>query len=176
VTPITVLPFGRHKGRPLTEVPTDYLQWLLRSIKLSSGLRAALADELTRRGIQAPDPPPRPEPACRRCPGARYRCLWGEDSIGRRFIRAECVRCRQSLGIMPQVEPYVGMADATASPAPLLDALVGAEAAGVEILSDGKTARVGDYRKAPPAVRDAVRQCKARLGRMLGDNRQENAR
>jgi uncharacterized protein (DUF3820 family) len=37
------LPFGRHKGQPLDTVPSDYLDWLLRSCKLSSGLRAATA-------------------------------------------------------------------------------------------------------------------------------------
>jgi hypothetical protein len=167
------LPFGRHQGKALAEVPADYLQWLLRSIKLSSGVRGAVAGELTRRGIQAPDPSPRPEPRCGRHPAAGFRCLWGEDTIARKFIRAECVRCRQSLGIMPKVEPYVSQADANASPAPVLDALLGAEAAGAEIISNGKTAWVSDYRKAPPEVRNAVRQCKAQLGRMIGNNTME---
>jgi uncharacterized protein (DUF3820 family) len=31
MTPTThILPFGKHKGRPLTEVPTSYLAWALR--------------------------------------------------------------------------------------------------------------------------------------------------
>jgi hypothetical protein len=48
---ITALPFGKHRGAPLADVPTSYLQWLLREAKLCSGLRLAVADELRR----APD-------------------------------------------------------------------------------------------------------------------------
>jgi uncharacterized protein (DUF3820 family) len=37
------LPFGKHAGCPLPDVPTDYLQWVIRECKLSSGLRGAVA-------------------------------------------------------------------------------------------------------------------------------------
>jgi hypothetical protein len=43
------LPFGRHKGEPLGQVPSHYLAWFLRECKPSTGLRAAVAAELTRR-------------------------------------------------------------------------------------------------------------------------------
>jgi hypothetical protein len=163
-----------HKGLPLLGVPTDYLRWCLSACNLSSGLRSAVAAELASRGVQVPEPPPRPEPLCREHPGAGCRCLWGEDSLGRKFIRAECVRCCRSLGIMPKAEPYIGMADASATPTPVLDALVGFEAAGVEVRSDGKRAWVdGDYRRVPPDVRNALRQAKHQLAKMVGDNRQE---
>ncbi len=33
------LPFGRHAGQPLADVPGDYLDWLLRRCRLSAGLR-----------------------------------------------------------------------------------------------------------------------------------------
>ena len=56
------LPFGRHQNKPLAEVPADYLGWLLREAKLSSGLRSAVAGELERRGLVAP-PQPEPRPA-----------------------------------------------------------------------------------------------------------------
>jgi hypothetical protein len=46
-----VLPFGRHRGEPLSSVPTDYLAWLARTVPLSSGLRGAVAAELQRRGV-----------------------------------------------------------------------------------------------------------------------------
>jgi hypothetical protein len=52
----TPLPFGKHKGRPLAEVPASYLSWLLAEVKLSSGLRCAVAAELTRRGPYSPPP------------------------------------------------------------------------------------------------------------------------
>src|SRR5579872_2123855 len=85
------LPFGRHKGLPLAEVPASYLLWCLRECKLSSGLRAAVAGELARRGVEAPAPPePRPVPPCRYCGGARFVCRWQEDRRGGRRLRAEC--------------------------------------------------------------------------------------
>jgi uncharacterized protein (DUF3820 family) len=31
------LPFGRHKGKPLGDVPGDYLRWMLKECRLSSG-------------------------------------------------------------------------------------------------------------------------------------------
>jgi uncharacterized protein (DUF3820 family) len=41
-----ILPFGKHRGRSPGDVPTDYLNWLLRTCKISPGLRAAVRDEL----------------------------------------------------------------------------------------------------------------------------------
>jgi hypothetical protein len=163
------LPFGRHKDSPLSVVPTDYLRWVMREVKLSSGLRASVAAELASRSIQAPDPPPRSEPRCSDHPSAGYRALWGEDSLGRRFIRSECRLCHRALGNLPQREPYTGMADSAASATPLLDALVGAEAAGVELHSDGWDIYYppGAYHRLPPVVRDAVHQAKHQLARMI---------
>jgi hypothetical protein len=44
------MPFGKHKGTPLVDVPTGYLQWVLRNCTdLHPGLRTALARELARR-------------------------------------------------------------------------------------------------------------------------------
>jgi hypothetical protein len=166
------LPFGRHKGQELPTVPSSYLEWLVREAKLSSGLRQAVAAELARRGIKVPDPPPRPEPRCRDHPAAGYRALWGEDSLGRKFIRCECCQCHQAMGHLPLREPYVSQANATASPTPLLDALVGLEEAGAELCSDGKRSWIGSgYKQVPQAVRDAHRQEKHTLAKMIGDNR-----
>lgn len=38
----TVMPFGKHKGMPLSEVPSDYKQWLLGQPDLDPYLRKAL--------------------------------------------------------------------------------------------------------------------------------------
>jgi hypothetical protein len=140
-------------------------------------MRSTVSAELAGRGIEVPDPPPRPEPKCRDHPSAGYRALWGEDSLGRKFIRSECRQCRQAMGALPMREPYVSQADANASPAPVLDALVGLEAAGVEVRSDGKTAWVGgDYRRVPPDVRNALRQAKKHtLAGLIGDTTKESA-
>jgi hypothetical protein len=47
--------FGMHKGKPLDEVPTDYLLWVLQSVKLSWDSREQLMKELRRRGISFPE-------------------------------------------------------------------------------------------------------------------------
>jgi len=40
------MPFGKHKGRPLSDVPTDYLCWLLDECDLRPGFRRAVDAEL----------------------------------------------------------------------------------------------------------------------------------
>jgi exodeoxyribonuclease X len=40
----TVIPFGKHKGTPLSEVPSDYKQWLLGQSDLDPYLKKALID------------------------------------------------------------------------------------------------------------------------------------
>ena len=63
-----VLPFGRYNGVPLAAVPSDYLASLIGQVKLSSGIRATVAAELSSRGHPLPPaPPPRPIVPCRRC-------------------------------------------------------------------------------------------------------------
>jgi hypothetical protein len=58
------MPFGRHKGTPLADVPESYLGWPLPGCKLSSGLRAAVAAELERRGVRPPAAAVKAEPDC----------------------------------------------------------------------------------------------------------------
>src|SRR5437867_2645636 len=54
-----VMPFGKWKHRPLTEVPYDYLCWLLGEVDLRPALEVALRAELDRRnGTQRQAPPP----------------------------------------------------------------------------------------------------------------------
>lgn len=169
--PGIILPFGRHKGRPPAEVPTSYLNWLIRTVKLSSGLRAAVAAELQSRGSSVPPAPaPAPPRDCRTCPGAEILCLWGEARNGRRFIWGECSRCRRSVGHLPLVPPYTTRADAAASKAPVIEALTRAEDLGVELESDGSSVRfVGDgWEQAGPDLRATVRQCNNQLARLLG--------
>jgi hypothetical protein len=169
---INALPFGRHKGVPLPDVPASYLQWALRECQLSAGLRAALAAELARRSIEAPPmPPPAPPRTCRRCPGTRVLALWQETRDGGRRIRGECSRCRCFVAFLPEVEPYLSEANRRASAAPILDALTGLEALGVDLESDGSSvwfARDG-WRRVPPDLRAVVGQCNHRLAVLLGN-------
>jgi hypothetical protein len=53
----TVMPFGMHKGKPVCEVPTPYLQWCLNACKrVSRRLRTAIEREMVRRepGFEPP--------------------------------------------------------------------------------------------------------------------------
>jgi hypothetical protein len=93
------LPFGKYRNQPLVEVPTDYLDWFLRSCKLSGGLRNAVTDELRRRGNEPPPPPAIEIPSCR-CGAETVFIRWQIDSLGRRHARAEC-GCRRFLMFLP---------------------------------------------------------------------------
>jgi hypothetical protein len=118
--PSHTMPFGRHKGVPLQEVPASYLEWAARTLKLSSGLRASVAAELERRGGKVPVPPPgawdRPPGPCRDCGCPDVRYAWAEDRLGRRRVRAECAGCRRNRGTPPSRPPYSTAADAAAAP------------------------------------------------------------
>lgn len=106
---VETLPFGMHKQKPLSEVPSDYLRWLIRTAKLSPGLRGPIAAELTRRGIKTPPAPPAAPPVCRKHPDATPRYSWRADALGRRHIRAECGSCGRHLQYVPQVEPFLSL-------------------------------------------------------------------
>jgi hypothetical protein len=167
------LPFGRHKDKPLGEVPADYLRWALRECRLSSGLHLAVSEELRRRGIDVPPPPP-PRPL-RRCPDhpqAALVCRWFEDAQGRRRIRADCSRCQRYADYPPVVPPYTTEADKNASPTPVLDALLWLERLGIELESDGRTVKVPwrDWRRVPAELHALIRQGNHQLTRMLGNN------
>jgi hypothetical protein len=107
------LHFGKHRGKPLAEVPTSYLEWAIREIRLSSGVRARVAEALAARGAAVPPPPPpRPIPACRRCGPAGHRVEWFVDSLARRRLRATCVACGRTVTFPAVVEPFISEADA----------------------------------------------------------------
>jgi hypothetical protein len=115
-SPTPILPFGKHKGQPLADVPGDYLRWALLTVKLSSGLRTAVADELTRRGVPVPAPPPPRVPPCPRCAATEFVARWQEDRLGRRHLRAECAGCRKWLTYLPATSAYAAEADRARSP------------------------------------------------------------
>jgi hypothetical protein len=60
---MTTMPFGKHRDRPLTEVPGSYLRWLLRACDLDVPLRSAVLSELNRRVVTGDDGPPERWPA-----------------------------------------------------------------------------------------------------------------
>ena len=166
-----VMPFGKHARRPLADVPRDYLAWVLRTVKLSSGLRAAVAAELVRRGIQAPPPPPpppaeKPLQSCGRCGSVEPpRLSWHEIADGRRQIRRTCPHCETFRGFAQQVPLNVAAADRNASPAPLLDVLTRLDELDIELISDGhEVSFTGDGRRRCPAdLAELIRQCNHQL-------------
>jgi hypothetical protein len=170
------MPFGRHRGAPVRRVPTDYLHWLYRNCKLSSGLRAAVRAELLSRpdgprGL--PPEPASPSPECYRCGGRDVALSWQQLANGARRIRAECRWCRGFVKFMPETPENVAAADATASPTALLDVLTRLEEAGVNLDSDGRRVwvRWEDGRRLPPDLRALIHQCSNSLAKLLGDTR-----
>jgi hypothetical protein len=170
-SPPPTLPFGRYRGVALGNVPSEYLRWALANLKLSSGLRAALAAELTSRGVTPPPPPPpRPLPACPRCPAGTALAHWQDDTLGRRRIKVSCWRCGRGLGFLPEVEPYIGQADANTTPTALLDVLVELDRLGVELSSDGRRIHFrGDgWRRVPHDLKRTVDQVRHQLAKLIG--------
>lgn len=168
---MTTMPFGKWKDRDLAEVPSDYLNWMLRTCKLSSGLRQAVALEMQSRGEPIPKPPPVRVPlGCNRCGSSAVVHDWLQTRNGRRQIRRSCLRCGSFLGFAPQVPPFLTEAERRASPTAILDVLTELEALGVELQSDGASCwvRGEDYFKVPRELHAKIRQCKHTLASMLG--------
>jgi hypothetical protein len=164
------MPLGKHKDRPLGEIPSDYLDWLTRTVKLSAGLRTAVAEELARRGHAPPAQTRVPGPgpaACRHCRAAPLAVTWHEQHGGRRAIRADCRRCGRFNAFLPQTPANVASANARTSPTGLLDVLVRCQGEGVELVE-----RFGDVVLVPPGrasaeLQSLVRQHQHQLRRHL---------
>jgi hypothetical protein len=161
-----ILPFGKHRGEPLSAAPTSYLVWCHRTLRLSSGLRVALATELLCRGVPVTVPPLPQPPSC--CGSAELRYSWHQFANGERQVRRECPRCGRSLGFAPRVKPYTDYADASASPTALLDAVQLAEEEGVRLVSDGRRVRVEPWHEASARLKALVLQQQHLLARLLG--------
>lgn len=52
----TTMPFGKHSGTRIRDLPIDYVRWALDNMDLNKGLRIALENERTLRGKPAPAP------------------------------------------------------------------------------------------------------------------------
>jgi hypothetical protein len=161
------LPFGKHKGASLPDVPTPYLSWLARDAKLSSGLAGAVRDELTRRGVTAPKPPPRPPRRCHQCGGTELRAVWLRQSDNRRAIRGTCARCGSWVGALPLTPENVALADAGSDPSALLTFLIALDAAGVSVRLEGGRLLFDPRDRMTRELFDLERQCRGQLHAML---------
>jgi hypothetical protein len=73
---MTYMPFGRHRGEPLSALPQQYLEWLSGLPNLRPPLRGAVHAELLRRIVGGEPPPPSGRPT--RAP----RCDLVEELVG----------------------------------------------------------------------------------------------
>jgi hypothetical protein len=167
------IPFGKHAGKSPADVPADYLVWMLRNCKLSTGLRAAIRADLIRRSVDSsklpPEQEPAPPPRCRRCGGMEMRLYWQElAGKGARTIRADCKRCGRFTTFVPQTAANVAQADAADRPAAMLDALTLADAEGVELVNvAGRHLRICPHGKASAELERLVRESNHLLLAML---------
>ena len=47
--PVVAMPFGKHRGTPISDLPDDYLDWLLENVEVKDSLSKALESEYERR-------------------------------------------------------------------------------------------------------------------------------
>ena len=52
--PLDTMPFGKHKGTPIRDLPSDYIHWVLENLNLRDELFKALSAEYERRGGEPP--------------------------------------------------------------------------------------------------------------------------
>lgn len=56
------MPFGKHRGEEVRDLPDDYVEWLAANTKLFGALRQAIRDELEDRGMSTEGLDDNPEP------------------------------------------------------------------------------------------------------------------
>jgi hypothetical protein len=52
--PVKNMPFGKHKGTAVKDLPADYLNFVLENVQLSKSLYRTLSEEFERRGSVTP--------------------------------------------------------------------------------------------------------------------------
>jgi hypothetical protein len=168
------LPFGQYRGSPPRAAPTGYLRWLLRTCRLSSGLRAAIRAELESRPGGTVGLPPEAELkraplSCRFCGLQRFLVTWHEHAGGQqRVLRADCAVCGRFVAFLPLTPENVAEADAAKSPTGLLDVLIRAEDEGVRLVCGDGRVQFDPAGRASKQLLVLVRQHQHQLLRHLG--------
>jgi uncharacterized protein (DUF3820 family) len=70
------MPFGKHRGTPVKDIPADYLLWLRKNVELRGPLAAAVKDALTWKHIPIPEAPQASQPAPRPVAPAMPKRQW----------------------------------------------------------------------------------------------------
>ncbi len=99
------------------------------------------------------------QPACTRCRSTEPRYGWQQRRDGGWHIRVECGGCGGYLKFAPQCEPFLTLANRTASETAVLDVLVQSDELGIGLHSDGRTVSFAtheDYRQAHGTVARVV--------------------
>jgi hypothetical protein len=173
MTTTHVLPFGKHKGVPLCQVPTSYLQWLAGTVRLSSGLSAAVRAELEWRNVPAPAPRPagRSRAAARRTrrDTRRSRAHWLCQRDGRKAIRGECAVCGRWVGTLPDTPENRALADAGTDRTALLTLLMSCEDLGITVRRVNGNLVFDPPGKMTPVLWRLERQCRGTLRSCLSE-------
>src|SRR5262245_58426400 len=89
----TRMPLGKYQGMPVGDVPSGYLEWVLRDTeKLDPRLRQRIEQELKERSSWTPPPPPPPPPP----PSSGKQsneAPRGGSTVGRDALRDKVDRC-----------------------------------------------------------------------------------
>jgi hypothetical protein len=100
--------FGKFRGRHVSDVPTDYLQWALRTCdNLDGWLREAIEEELHARVPPRPQPPRNPPPPVLagiiaewyRKMALRYHPDRGGSTLAMQIVNEAVNELRQMLGV-----------------------------------------------------------------------------
>jgi hypothetical protein len=165
----TRLWFGKHRGQPLSSIPSSYLLWALSEVKLTPGIERKVRSELASRPDAPPLPPAKPaaEPSCSKCGRFDLQLYWYQQRDGRKQIKAICPTHGLLAAALPHTPANVQRADAAQPQAGLLDALVLADELGVELVVVGGAIDIQPWQRATVELRRLVKQSQHQLVRHL---------
>ena len=172
------IPFGRHRGEPLSAVPTPYLLWFASAVTDRPRLVEAVRAELVRRGTlkaaatpSTPAPQPEPGERCRACGSAEVAVYWRMLRAGDRRIGCDCTRCGRVIRMLPHTTENARKADAGTDPGGILRFLIELEDRGIRVRRKGERLEYSPI-PLPASLHRLQRQCMGLLSSMLSSHAQ----